>query len=311
MRMPTVRSGIVAFSLALLPACGGSGGGGGPVPTPPVIANWYVNALTGSNANAGTFQAPFKSITHALSVVQASQTIYAAPGLYDAANGETFPLEIPQSVTLLGDESNRGNGPGSSDTLIRGGGPLPPPYSSVNLAAVLPRSGVVIAGFWIHDDAPLAMGNPYGVALPDPGVTLRNNTIRDAITGGVFVFNNAGAHTIASNVLFGSLTGLYFASGGVGSRVEFNVITENTYGVVYDAAGGDLGGGAAASAGGNSIFCNTTNDVRAAIAVTVDAQNNFWDHVPPTLGTGSEDLYNAAASNYVVTGAALASSPCP
>jgi hypothetical protein len=263
----------VAALLAGLSACGGSGDGGGAIPVPPVVADWCVNAVTGNDGNAGTFASPFKTITHALAAALGTQTVYVAPGLYDVANGETFPLVVPPSVTLLGDEPNRGNGPGLSDTIIRGGGSLGAPYPANLVAAVRPRTGVVIAGFWIHGDVVLAMSLHYGLVLPDPAVTLRNNTIRESPSGGAYMFNNAGGHTIVNNLVFGNGVGLTFDSGGVGSRVEFNLITENTHGVEYTAAGGDLGGGSAASFGGNTISCNTINDVRAAIGVPVAAQN--------------------------------------
>jgi len=56
-------------------------------------------------------------------------------------------------------------------------------------------------------------------------------------------------------------SGLAFINGGVGSKVESNVITNNGVGVEYDVAGGDLGGGSVAVRAGNVISCNV-NDLR-------------------------------------------------
>jgi len=44
-------------------------------------------------------------------------TVAVAPGAYDTANGEVFPLVVPSGVTLLGDEDNRGQG-----TTVQGEG---------------------------------------------------------------------------------------------------------------------------------------------------------------------------------------------
>ena len=88
-------------------------------------------------------------------------------------------------------------------------------------------------------------------------------------------------------------SGLTFGRGGVGSKVEKNVITGNAYGVEYDVAGGDLGGdvAGAGSTGGNVISCNTHNDLvsRATTTITITAAYNLWDHAPPVYGSGSPD----------------------
>jgi parallel beta-helix repeat protein len=281
-----------------------------------VVADWYVDAVVGADTNAGTFQAPFKSITHALSVVAASQTIYAAPGVYDVANGEVFPLDIPADVILLGDEANKGDA--AAPTFIRGGAMVPPPYASIFSCSVLPRSGVVIAGFRIYNDVAADPTTfPYGLVMPDSNVTLRNNTIRDSAKGGLYIFNGTG-HTLSDNAILNhGGAGIGFIGGGADSRVEGNLITGNLYGVEYDSAGGDLGGGATGSAGGNTISCNTLNDIWTNIpSLTIDAQNNFWDHNPPSTGSqnGGIDLRTdvmGGAPNYITTGAALATAPCP
>ncbi|ABM38413.1 DUF1565 domain-containing protein [Polaromonas naphthalenivorans] len=49
--------------------------------TPPTIHNYYV-ATTGSDANAGTQAAPFRTIKKAASVAKPSTTVHVAPGTY-------------------------------------------------------------------------------------------------------------------------------------------------------------------------------------------------------------------------------------
>lgn len=67
--------------------------------------DWYVDAAGGSDANAGLAPgSPFKTIGRALATVGPGGHIRLAPGLYDTANGEVFPLVLQNhyGVHLLG-----------------------------------------------------------------------------------------------------------------------------------------------------------------------------------------------------------------
>ncbi len=67
------------------------------IAAPPVT--YYVDAVNGSNSNDGTSTAePFKTITKALSYSNAGGTVMIKPGVYDEANGETFPLVLVRRV---------------------------------------------------------------------------------------------------------------------------------------------------------------------------------------------------------------------
>lgn len=67
-------------------------------------ADWYVDKLNGSNANDGQSpQTAWQSITYAVSQVPAgAERIWIAPGVYDAANGESFPIEPKPGHHLIG-----------------------------------------------------------------------------------------------------------------------------------------------------------------------------------------------------------------
>lgn len=60
----------------------------------------FVNPSTGDDTFAGTHAQPFRTLTHALSLVQAKQTVMLAGGTYGKANAETWPLEVPSEVTV-------------------------------------------------------------------------------------------------------------------------------------------------------------------------------------------------------------------
>jgi hypothetical protein len=82
----------------------------------PTGIDLYVNAAAQSPGD-GTLQHPFTTITEALTVAAGTtkdQRISVAPGRYDAALGEKFPLQIPGGVSL--------EGAGEGKTVINGAG---------------------------------------------------------------------------------------------------------------------------------------------------------------------------------------------
>jgi hypothetical protein len=310
-----IATGSVLLAGVLSTACGGGGGSGG------VVADWYVSATTGTDAGAGTQADPFQTITHALTVALSGQTVAVAPGTYDAANGETFPIVVPADVTLLGDEANKGDGP--VDTHVLGGGLAPPPnVGGILYAAVVLGSGAEVAGFRIQNVLPYVANQfPYGVALPESNATLRDNTVELSEVGGVYAFNGASNLDVRENVIQINVgfagTGITFIGTGGANRVQGNVITENQYGVMLDSpTAADLGGGDAGSLGGNVISCNTGADLWVNAVLTIAARDNFWDHVAPTssttVQTGGMDVYNGGGSATIdTTGALLAPGACP
>lgn len=85
---------------------------------PAAAADWYVDAVSGSDANSGTSAAaPWRTITHGLAVIAglpaAAQTVHVAPGTYDSVLGETFPLSVPSGTRLVGTA-------GSAQTILVG-----------------------------------------------------------------------------------------------------------------------------------------------------------------------------------------------
>jgi len=274
---------------------------------------FYVNVDPigpGSDANPGTQSLPFKTITHAMTAATSGATVQVLPGIYDALNNnETFPIVVPAGVLLIGDEANKGGG--SNPTTIFGDGPAPA-FPGVSVA-LLPGTGSTIAGFTITN----AGGNFHdGLIISNSSVTLRNNTITGQSRYGINI-DASTSHVITGNQIVNNPgSGLGFINGGVGSKVENNVITSNGVGVEYEVAGGDLGsmGG---STGGNVISCNGF-DLFAGAAISISAANNFWDHslssTPPgpTLGcNGVEDICDASSAYTIDTsGAMLAPNPC-
>jgi hypothetical protein len=305
---------IILAALALAACPGKKKPQDPPPPVPPVQTIFYVNASAGLDTNPGTQSSQFKTITRAMTVATKSgSTVHVAPGTYGSS--ETFPITVPAGVLLIGDETNKGGG--STPTRIVGGGLAPGLPSTVGVA-LLSGTGSTIAGFTITNNA--SFTDRRGLVLRNSSVTLRNNTVTGA-THKVGVYVDASTnHVITGNRIVdngGSSmgSGLAFSNGGVGSKVENNVITGNGFGVEYDVAGGDLGGGSAGSAGGNVISCNTQNDLVsfAPTAITITAASNFWDHSVPSRGANAgDDIYDSSGFAIInATPATQTSNPSP
>ncbi len=86
-----------------------------PALAPPVVnQKWWVSE-SGSDSGSGTSTAaPFRTITHALSVASAGDTVMIGPSTYSTATGETLPL-ASNGVSLKSTD-------GSATTIVDGGG---------------------------------------------------------------------------------------------------------------------------------------------------------------------------------------------
>jgi len=85
--------------------------------------DWYVDATLGSDATGnGSAQKPWATISFALTQVPGlDDQIQVAPGRYDAALGEQFPLVLGPGQSLIGDGSNTTilDGDGSAPLLLQ------------------------------------------------------------------------------------------------------------------------------------------------------------------------------------------------
>ncbi len=275
-------------------------------------AHRVVDGTNGSDNNAGTCVAPYKTVTKALLEATAGQRVRVRPGLYQTGMGEVFPLEVPDTVQLLGDEPTKGNG--SAAVRLEGGGPVD--NVPALRATVVLGTGSVLAGFLVVN--PPGLPGAHGVVITGQGgaddAIVRNNTI--AMGGGDGIYVNDGEDaTIVGNVVANqdSGTGIRITDGGAGAVLQENVVLSNQYGVEINAAA-DLGGGGL-SFGGNVFSCNDENDLvvagPVASVLTVSAMDNSWDHVPPTTGCGSNIDLCAQNAQVSTPGASLAPNSCP
>lgn len=273
--------------------CGGSTGG--VLCCAGSTRHWGVDAVSGLDTNPGTRASPFKTITKALASATSGHSVYVKPGTYNTTLGETFPLQVPAGVVLLGDEASRGSPAGGPATLVSG-----------TLAA---GAGSTVAGFAITTTS------GEGLSIPSAGVTARNNTINaNTGTNPIHLTNAATASQVLLNVITNNSSYPRFDAGATG-KVENNAFTGNLYGIVLFGSGMDAGGGNATSTGNNTFSCNTIIDVYSPAVNTALAYNK-WDRSPPnatsTALSGGQDLYYSGPQTLAsaINGLSVTASPC-
>ncbi|MBN2208759.1 MAG: right-handed parallel beta-helix repeat-containing protein [Candidatus Coatesbacteria bacterium] len=129
-----------------------------------VTSDLFVDGEHGNDANSGTAEAPFKTITHALAAVMATAaepvTIHVAAATYSSSrNGESFPLNMKSWVSLVGE--------GAAETVL----------DAENSSITINISGVQDArleGFTITGGNSI---NGGGIACSGSSMTVANNII--------------------------------------------------------------------------------------------------------------------------------------
>ena len=120
----------------------------------------FVNPSTGNDTYDGSAAKPFKTIRQALSASSSGTTIQLATGMYDAANGETFPIVIPSGVKLVGNASSKGSGItiSGSSTIATNAGMQPVAVQAEDNAELrgvtVSNSATRGTGMWIESTSP-------------------------------------------------------------------------------------------------------------------------------------------------------------
>ncbi len=231
---------------------------------------WFVNASMLVDTNAGTTaSAAFKTIKKAMTMATAGQVVYVAPGAYNTANGETFPITVPAGVILIGDEYHSG-----STTSI--------------LGAVVLNANSTLAGFAVTT---AAAGNV--VTISGANTTVRNNTLSSGNLG-YGIQMTGGSYSITMNKIVSNTWGMD-NSGATSGTIESNQVTGNGFGIVDYSAIGDLGSATAGGSAGNNIMsCNTTLDFWQGYTGAVSMQRNAWDHWSGTAPNESTVTYGGS-----------------
>ena len=192
-----------------------------------VQSTLYVNPVTGNDAAAGSAKAPFKTVTRAIQQATAPATIYLAPGTYNAASGERFPLVVSRGVILMGHEPSKGK-----DIAIAGSGQYnSPTFGSQNVTLLL-ESGAELRGVTVTN--PVEKGT--GIWIESTAPVVANNTFTGCGREGVFV-TGTGKPVIVDNQLSANAASGIFMVRNAKGEVLRNVCQKTGYGLaISDSA---------------------------------------------------------------------------
>ncbi len=156
------------------------------------------------------------------------------------------------------------------------------------------------------------VNNDAGVRVSGGTPTLSANTISNNATG-IYMFDSSP--NITGNTITGNLdAGIDIASFKIPSSpsITNNTITNNGTGISVStpATPSDP------SISNNILSCNTNTDLSHGQTGVLNAPNNRWDHIPPTVGIPSgcisgEDICIVFGGTVNSAGGTLAPSPCP
>ncbi|MDX2243630.1 MAG: DUF1565 domain-containing protein [Leptolyngbyaceae cyanobacterium bins.302] len=181
----------------------------------------YVDSQNGSDRNPGNDFQPFKTITHAMQQAKFGTVIYVLPGIYNAATGEKFPLQMKPGVFLRGEPNTP-----PQEIQITGGGKFLSPTWAGQSVTIVANKDSQIAGLSITN--PNTRGTAVWVETGSP--TIEQNRFVGSDREGVFVSGNAKPKIWYNTFEQNGGNGLVFTrdSGGV---VQGNVIRNQGFGI--------------------------------------------------------------------------------
>ena len=281
----------------------------------------HVDAETGSDqTGTGCVSHPLKTITHALEHAQDDMTVLAASGIYDGANGETFPLYLNDRITVVGESRDgtiirkntdavcgvqmNGEGPRIRRLTIDNGGAANTVWQ-IALSVGADAMGAVIDSLTMPDPAYYSLirvASATNTTIQNCWFVAEVQSDRRCFE---IVFDDSGT-VIRNCVISGFGEGIFF-NGLSNARVEGCTLENNTYGVNMCCFNSDvqnpnpdLGGGARGSLGGNVIRNNSAYGLRNPTTNTIYAKYNTWGHSPPTVGSAAgSDLYNEGTGSVI------------
>jgi hypothetical protein len=298
---------------------GPDGGGGGDAGRlsdggcpDPISGTLYVDATTTAGGN-GSKACPFVTITDGLAAVGAATTatIIVEPGTYNAALGETFPLEITGNVKVTGDVAAATS---RAAFIIDGTGPITLGGQSFNV-------GVHLVGelsYMTVNDSAKAGDDLIAVDIGTPRLTLA--TVSGG-TNGILVTGESGlagvqfAITTQCDITGALQDGIVVdPMGGAAPTltVTQTLIHNNGNDGVRVVSAGGAGAGPSVKIGYGltpvcslqkmpnacDIYCNTRYGVENAATVNgvrVEAEGNAWHNDPPTTGNAPADVNSTVA----------------
>jgi hypothetical protein len=208
-----------------------------------LVATLYVNPVTGNDANTGSRANPLKSITCALKQAKTSTIIQLTTGTYSTANGEVFPLFIPPSVLVVGNEANKGQ-----EMIISGSGEYQSSSFGLQNITLLLLGDASLLGVTVTN--PAAKGT--GVWIESSIPTVANSTFKNCTREGIFTTGNAKPGIVDNLFINNKVSGLVIAKNSKGEVLR-NVFENNALGIAISDFAAPLVANNQLSANGTAI----------------------------------------------------------
>jgi parallel beta-helix repeat protein len=185
----------------------------------------HVNPNAGNDRNGnGSPQAPFKTITRALSLLQdgKSAVIQLAPGTYSEDSGEKFPLQLKSGTILFGNETKKGGG-----INISGGGNYRSPSAGKKNVAIVLANQAQVRGVTITNRDE----NGYGLWVESiTSAAIASNTISGNGKDGIYIGGNA-TPVVSKNVLVTNKASGIHITDSARPEIQDNLLQSNAVGI--------------------------------------------------------------------------------
>ena len=226
-----------------------------------LITTIYVNPATGKDSNTGSRLNPLKSITCALKQAKTSTIIQLANGTYGTANGEVFPLIIPQGVLVVGNEANKGQ-----EMIISGSGEYQSSSFGLQNITLLLRGDASLLGVTVIN----TIDKGTGVWIESSVPTVANSTFKNCAREGIFTTGNAKPGIMDNLFINNKFSGLVMARNSKGEVLR-NVFQNNALGIAISDFAAPLVANNKLSANGTAIAL--ARDARPVLRRNLIASN--------------------------------------
>ena len=193
-------------------------------------ATLFVNSATGNDSASGGQSNPLKTIAKALSLAQSGTVIQVAPGNYNAASGEVFPLIVPSGVTILGNEATKGQ-----DVVIVGSGVFTSPSAAAQNITILMQNNSTVKGVSVTNE----QTRGTGIWVESVYCTVANCTLSKSKREGLFATGTAIAAVMNNNFIQNVGNGIALAGNAKG-EIRGNKFQNTGYAIAVQASAAPL-----------------------------------------------------------------------
>lgn len=181
----------------------------------------YINPMHGSDRADGSQNRPYRTITYGLTQAIPGTTLRLAEGTYTVNSGETFPLAIPDSVLLLGNEIRTGRG-----IVIQGGGQYNSPTFAWQVVTIRLGNATQLRGVTVIN--PMPKGTAVWIESTTP--TIARCTFVHCGREGIFATGTANPEIVENVFQNNSASGISIVRNGKG-EIRRNQFNQTGYGI--------------------------------------------------------------------------------